>query len=72
MFRCRVEKDLLQEAHEVSREMGTSTSELVHMFLKALVKGRSLPFTPRAETEEDEALGSIERRRQMFDYFNEN
>ena len=72
MFRCRVEKDLLKKAHEVSEEMGTSTAELVRIFLKALAKNRQLPFTPRAESEEDEMLGPIERRREMLDYLNEH
>jgi addiction module RelB/DinJ family antitoxin len=67
MFRCRVEKDLLDEAHRFSKEMGTSTSELVRIFLKAMVKAGQLPFTPQATTEEDEALGPISRRREMLD-----
>ena len=52
--------------------MGTTTSELVRMFLKALAKSGQLPFTPEAETEEDEMLGPLSRRRQMFDYFSEH
>jgi addiction module RelB/DinJ family antitoxin len=72
MFRCRVEKDLLKTVHQVSAEMGTSTAELVRIFLKALAKNRQLPFTPRAEAEEDETLGSVERRQAMADFFNES
>jgi addiction module RelB/DinJ family antitoxin len=71
MFRCRVEKDLLEEAHRVSKEMGTSTSELVRIFLKAMVKSGQLPFTPNATTEENEALGPISRRREMLDYLHD-
>jgi addiction module RelB/DinJ family antitoxin len=71
MFRCRVEKSLLKQADRLSREMGTSTSELVRMFLKALVKTGQLPFTPKAQaqSEEDEVLGPIERRREMISAF---
>ncbi len=72
MFRCRVDKGLLQRAHELSQEMGTSTSELVRIFLKALVKTGQLPFTPRGETEEDEMLGPTKRRREMLDYFHDH
>jgi addiction module RelB/DinJ family antitoxin len=72
MFRCRVDKAVLQKAHELSQEMGTSTSELVRIFLKALVKTGQLPFTPKGETEEDEMLGPIKRRREMLDYFHEH
>ena len=71
-FRCRVDKDVLQRANEVSQQMGTSTSELVRIFLKALVKTGQLPFTPKGETEEDETLGPIERRREMLDYFHDH
>ena len=68
MFRCRVDKAVLQRAHELSQEMGTSTSELVSIFLKALVKTGQLPFTPKGESEEDGMLGPIEHRREMLDY----
>ena len=68
MFRCRVDKAVLQRAHELSQEMGTSTSELVRIFLKALVKTGQLPFMPKGETEEDERLGPVKRRREMLDY----
>ncbi len=72
MFRCRVDKTILKRAHEISEQMGTSTSELVRIFLKAVVKTGQLPFTPKAEAEEDEMLGPIERRCEMLDYFHEH
>jgi addiction module RelB/DinJ family antitoxin len=72
MFRCRVDKTVLKRAHEISEQMGTSTSELVRIFLKAVVKTGQLPFTPKAETEEDEMLGPLKRRREMLDYFHEH
>ena len=52
--------------------MGTSTSELVRIFLKAVVKTGQLQSTPKAESEADEMLGPLERRREMLDYFHEN
>jgi addiction module RelB/DinJ family antitoxin len=72
MFRCRVDKDVLKRAHQISQQMGTSTSELVRIFLKALAKTGQLPFAPKGESAEDEMLGPIERRREMLDYFHEN
>ena len=71
-FRCRVEKSLLKRAHKVADEMGTSTSELVRIFLKALVKSGQLPFVPKADTAEDEALGPLARRREMLNYFHDH
>ena len=67
MFRCRVDKAVLKRAHEISEQMGTSTSELVRIFLKAVAKAGQLPFTPKAESEEDEMLGPLDRRREMLD-----
>jgi addiction module RelB/DinJ family antitoxin len=72
MFRCRIEKGLLDEAHRISEEMGTSTSELVRIFLKAMVKSGRLPFTPQGTAEEDELLGPLSRRREMLDYLHES
>lgn len=73
MFRCRVDKDLLARAHQVSDAMGTSTSELVRIFLKALVKRKELPFSPSAQTEAEatmeEVFGPVERRRKMMNFF---
>ncbi|PWU12100.1 MAG: hypothetical protein C5B50_22125 [Verrucomicrobia bacterium] len=72
MFRCRVERQVLKEAQQIAQEMGTSASELVRIFLKALVKRRQLPFTPSAETEEDEVAGPVARRQALLDYLSEN
>lgn len=70
-FKCRVDKELLKNADEVSLEMGTNTGELVRIFLKQLVKRRALPFSPKGDSEEDEMLGHLSRRRAMSDYFHE-
>lgn len=70
-FKCRVEKGLLKDADAVSKELGTSTAELVRIFLKQLVRRRALPFAPKGGSEEDEMLGPLNRRRAMADYFHE-
>jgi addiction module RelB/DinJ family antitoxin len=72
MFRCRVEKSLLKRTQQVAEEMGTSTSELVRIFLRAVAKTGQLPFTPAEESQEDQALGPLARRREMLDYFSEH
>ena len=72
MLRCRVDKALLKRAHRIAAEMGTSTSELVRIFLKALAKSGQLPFDPKEDSQEDEMLGPIARRREMLDYFSED
>jgi addiction module RelB/DinJ family antitoxin len=72
MLRCRVDKTLLRRVHKVADEMGTSTSELVRIFLKAVAKTGQLPFVPREDSQEDEMLGPLGRRREMLDYFSEH
>ena len=59
-------------ADEISQKMGTSTEELVRIFLAALVQGRKRPFLLSAETEENEMLGPVERWRAMAEFFDEN
>ncbi len=72
MFRCRVDRALLKRAQQVAREMGTSTSELVRIFFKAVAKTGQLPFTPKEDSQEEEALGPLARRREMLDFFSEH
>ena len=72
LLRCRVEDRMKQAADQISQQMGTSTEELVRIFLAALVQGRKMPFLPSAETEEDEVLGPVQRRREMVEFFDEN
>jgi addiction module RelB/DinJ family antitoxin len=71
MLRFRVDTELFEKADRISNEMGTSTPNLVRMFLAALVREGALPFRPRVQSEEDEMLGPIDRRRAMQDLFNE-
>lgn len=63
MFRCRVEKSLLKRAHEISRQMGTSTSELVRIFLTALAKSGRMPFTLSADKGEPDLAMREHRNR---------
>ena len=49
----------MQDADAVSKEMGTSTAELVRIFLKQLVRPLALPLAPKGESEEDEMLVHI-------------
>jgi len=53
MLRCRVERDLLQQVNEISRHLGTSTSELVRIFLNQVAKRRGLPFPLVADDNSD-------------------
>ena len=54
--RCRIEKELLNEADQVSAQMGASTGEVVRMCLTALARQRRLPFAASAEEPDADIL----------------
>ena len=49
-----------------------ASSELVRVFLRAVAKKGQLPWTPKEDSQEDEALGPLARRREMVEYFSEH
>jgi antitoxin component of RelBE/YafQ-DinJ toxin-antitoxin module len=59
LFRCRVEKPLLDKAEKVSRSLGTSTGEMVRIFLTEIARtGRvpvNLEIQPNADISEAES-----------------
>ena len=72
MFRCRVDSRLLDQAQAVAADLGTSTSEIIRMCLKQLVKRRAIPFPVQAETPEDEVLTPLKRRAAMLKELSES
>ena len=38
LFRCRIEKPLLDKANRVSKRLGTSTSEMVRIFVTQMAR----------------------------------
>jgi addiction module RelB/DinJ family antitoxin len=71
VFRVRVERDLIRQADQVAREIGTSSGEVVRMLFKQMVKRRAIPFPLQADSPETEALSSPRRRSKMWDDMNE-
>ena len=71
MFRCRIDRSLLRKADQVSHQMGTTTSELVRIFLRRLATQKALPFSSTPKSEEDEVLGPLVRRRALANLFHE-
>ena len=45
LFRCRVEKPLLEKANAVTQSLGTSTSEMVRVFLTQIAKTGKVPVS---------------------------
>jgi antitoxin component of RelBE/YafQ-DinJ toxin-antitoxin module len=69
MFRCRIERELIQEAGRVAEEIGTTPGEVVRLLFKQMVKRRTIPFPLTADTLEDEVLSSPARRNAIADEF---
>ena len=69
LFRARVDKRLLRQAHDICAEMGLDTQEAVRLFLAVLVRRRELPFRVSAETPEDELLQPQSRRVEILESF---
>ncbi len=44
LFRCRIEKPLLEKANRVSKRLGTSTSEMVRIFLAQIARTGKVPL----------------------------
>ena len=47
LFRCRIEKPLLEKANRVTRQLGTSTPEMFRIFVAQIArygKSASVPF----------------------------
>ncbi len=54
LFRCRIEKPLLDKANRVTRRLGTSTSEMVRIFVTQMARTGKVPL--RLDTRPDEAI----------------
>ena len=44
LFRCRIEKPLLDKANRVSKRLGTSTSEMVRIFVAQISRTGKMPL----------------------------
>jgi antitoxin component of RelBE/YafQ-DinJ toxin-antitoxin module len=68
LFRCRIDKRLLNRANEVTRTLGTSTPEMFRIFVSEIARTGKVPVTLGARAEESLA-GSWERRAATLESF---
>ena len=54
LFRCRIEKSLLDKANRVTKRLGTSTSEMVRIFVTQIARTRKVPL--KLDAGQDEAI----------------
>ena len=45
LFRCRIEQPILKEADRVAERLGTSTSEMVRIFVTQMARTGRVPLT---------------------------
>ena len=61
LFRCRIEKPLLDKANRVSKRLGTSTSEMVRIFVTQMARTGKVPLKLDAG-QDDAIVGAWEQR----------
>ena len=64
LFRCRVEKPLLKKADAVTKSLGTSTAEMVRIFVTEIARTGKVPV--RLETSKDDHLLDVQRRNKIW------
>jgi antitoxin component of RelBE/YafQ-DinJ toxin-antitoxin module len=63
LFRCRIEKPLLDKANKVTDHLGTSTAEMVRIFVAQIARTGKVPLKLQAQS--DDLLG-VKRRNQIL------
>ena len=68
LFRCRIEKPLLDKANRVSKRLGTSTPEMVRIFVTQIARTGKVPL--KLDAGQDEAIaGAWEKRAAALEAF---
>jgi antitoxin component of RelBE/YafQ-DinJ toxin-antitoxin module len=65
LFRCRVRKPLLDKVDKVSRSLGTSTGEMVRIFLTEIARTGKVPLNLQVESNVDVLPSKEQRNRTM-------
>ena len=68
LFRCRVEKPLLEKVNSVTQRLGTNTGEMFRIFLAEIARTGKIPVHLSLEPEET-ALLPWEQRAEMLESF---
>jgi antitoxin component of RelBE/YafQ-DinJ toxin-antitoxin module len=68
LFRCRIEKPLLDKANRVTKRLGTSTPEMVRIFVTQMARTGKVPL--KLDAGQDNALaGAWEKRAATLEGF---
>ena len=64
LFRCRVERPLLKKADAVTKSLGTSTAEMVRIFVAEIARTGKVPVS--LKTSDDDMLVDVQRRNKIW------
>ena len=64
LFRCRVEKPLLKKADIVTKSLGTSTAEMVRIFVAEIARTGKVPLSLKASG--DNKIVDVQRRNKIW------
>ena len=68
LFRCRIEKPLLDQANRVAERLGTSTSEMVRIFVTQMARTGKVPL--KLDSNQDDSIaGPWAHRAAMIETF---
>jgi antitoxin component of RelBE/YafQ-DinJ toxin-antitoxin module len=63
LFRCRVEKPLLAKANSVTKSLGTSTAEMVRIFVSEIARTGKVPV--KLDSAKDSLL-DVQKRNKIW------
>jgi antitoxin component of RelBE/YafQ-DinJ toxin-antitoxin module len=64
LFRCRVEKPLLAKANAVTKSLGTSTAEMVRVFVAEIARTGKVPVNLKVSGNDD--LTDVQSRNKIW------
>lgn len=67
LFRCRIEKPLLEKADRVAQKLGTSTPEMVRMFVAQMARTGKVPLN--LDANDDSVAGPWSQRAAALESF---
>ena len=68
LFRCRIDKGLLKKANRVTKHLGTSTSEMVRIFVTQMARTGKVPLNLDAG-QDDSIAGPWDQRAAVLESF---
>lgn len=69
LFRCRIEKPLLDKANKVTNQLGTSTAEMIRIFVAQIARTGKVPLKLQAQSDD---LLDVEHRNQVLRDLNDS